>query len=872
MLKTKTILFSTPFSKRLGKGALILAALLVMGGGAAIHAVAQDPVEPEAATAEAVEDTRSPLEKADEFYKMIRTLQVERASENEIYDMAYNAYQEASKAIAAEGIAEEDFDRMRGVLMDLNNMMARAAVSYSSKGDSKNMTRFARAYVDTQLLPQMATAEFKRDPELYPALVYCAASGSFNAGAIDDAIRYFELYLATGDQKNRENVALFYGQTLLQTMQPTRGLDTVVAAANEYPSNVQLLTIAMQMCLDAHRRDLVGPLVARALTFNPNDEKLLNLQAQVHEDNQEYRPALDIYMQLDEMHPNSLSINEGIARCYFNLGTQHYNESIMAVTDKDASKSRRQSNAYFSSAAEKYEELTENDPNNTKYLKAMANAYAVLGNKSKVDAANVRLSALGASQVAMNDMPVIMGDPKAATGKAAGGKIPSYQEYAQAYVTEEITKWMQKGEFEKVDDYVKRIAPENIRKEQERLSAVTEEKYLKEYSGRLMLSSMKLQPYDVENETYAVESDFGPVYLKVPLKNKEAEMFKNTWEKVQLRNVKFFIQNDNLAISTITFHSPNGKDYTYNSNAALTYRPPVVQVDTEKLLAEAQGGKKQQSQSTSNASNKNVTTVTVQSDVDKNIPVNKQTNSNTFALIIANEHYGKVSNVTSAEHDGEIFARYCTETLGIPENQVFLVKDATLGNVYSSINRLKNTVGAFGPQTDVIFYYAGHGVPDESSKDAYLMPVDADPMVMATAYPLSKLYDELGNMGAANVMVFMDACFSGSNRGDGMLADARAVVLKPKPVAPKGNMFVLSAADGNETALPWSEKNHGLFTYYLLKKLQESKGNASLQEIADYVISEVPKTASSSMNKPQHPKMTVSGPMSDELNKRKLRK
>ena len=656
----------------------------------------------------------------------------------------------------------------------------------------------------------------------------------------------------------------------MQTQQPTRGLETVVAAANEYPANFQLLTIAMQLCLDAHRRDLIAPLVERALTFKPNDEKFLNLQAQVYEDNREYRPALDIYMQLDEMRPNSLSINEAIARCYYNLGTAHYNESITATAEKDAAKSRRQSNAYFSSAAEKYEELAQNDPNNTKYLKALASAYAVLGNKSKVDAANVQLSALGASTVAMNDMPAIMGEPQGGQQTAGSRNIPSYQEYAQAYVTDEITKWAQRGEFEKVEDFTKRIAPENIRKEQKRLSAITEEKYLKEYASHLMISELKLQPYDVENETYAITSDFGPVYIKVPLKNKEAEVFKNTWEKVQIRNAKFFIQDDNIAISTITFHSPNGKDYTYNANAALAYEPPVVQVDLPTLIAVNQPKPTPTGGSTGKGTKS--TTITLESDVDKNIPSNKQNNTNTLALIIANEHYGKVPTVTSAAHDGDVFARYCRETLGIPDGQVLVYQDATYGNTLSAISQLKNTVNALGPDTDVIFYYAGHGVPDEDSKEAYMLPVDADPMVMATAYPLSKLYDELGNMGAANVMVFMDACFSGSNRGEGMLANARTVVLKPKAVAPKGNMFVLSAADGNETALPWNEKNHGLFTYYLLKKLQDSKGNASLQEIADYITSEVPKTASTKMNKPQHPKMTTSGTIANDLNKKKLRK
>lgn len=869
MIKPTLSIFSLITRLKHSRAVAAIAAMLLLGGGASMMALPQDVNQQNVTELQA--DTAPSAEKAAELYKSIRTLQLDGASDEEVYDKAYEAYEMASKAIALESITDEEADQLRGILLDLNNTMARAAVSYSSKSDSKNMTRFARAYIDTQLMPQMATAEFRRDAELYPAMVYVAASGSYNAGDIDSAIRYFETYLNTNDQKNRENVALFYGQSLLKTQQPTRGLDTVVAAANEFPANYQLLTIAMQMCLDANRRDLVGPLVSRALTFKPNDEKLLNLQAQVYEDNREYRPALDIYMQLDEMRPNSLSINEAIARCYYNLGTQHYNESIMAVTDKDAAKSRRQSNAYFSSAAEKYEELSQNDPNNTKYLKAMASSYAVLGNKSKVDAANVQLSALGASTVAMNDLPAIQGDPQGGMQASGGRNIPSYQEFAQAYVTEEITKWAQRGEFEKVDDYTKRLATENIRREQKRLSAITEEKYLKQYAGHLMLSELKLQPYDVENETYAIDSDFGPVYIKVPLKNKEAEVFKNTWDKVQIRNAKFFIQDDNIAISTITFHSPNGKDYTYNASNSLAYEPPVVDVDLTKLVASNQTSKNQGGAAGRNQSNK-VTKITVESDVDKDIPVNKQINNNTIAVIIANENYGNVSKVTSAEHDGDIFARYCRETLGIPDNQVLVFHDATYGKTLSAISQLKNTVSALGPGTDVIFYYAGHGVPDESSKEAYMLPVDADPMVMATAYPLSKLYDELGNLGASNVMVFMDACFSGSNRGDGMLADARGVVLRPKPVAPKGSMFVLSAADGQETALPWNEKNHGLFTYYLLKKLQESKGNATLQEIADYVSSEVQKTASTTLKKPQHPKMTANGAIANELNKKKLRK
>jgi hypothetical protein len=37
---------------------------------------------------------------------------------------------------------------------------------------------------------------------------------------------------------------------------------------------------------------------------------------------------------------------------------------------------------------------------------------------------------------------------------------------------------------------------------------------------------------------------------------------------------------------------------------------------------------------------------------------------------------------------------------------------------------------------------------------------------------------------------------------------------------PQGNMVVFSAAQGDETAYPNNDEKHGMFTYFLLKKLQ----------------------------------------------------
>lgn len=56
-----------------------------------------------------------------------------------------------------------------------------------------------------------------------------------------------------------------------------------------------------------------------------------------------------------------------------------------------------------------------------------------------------------------------------------------------------------------------------------------------------------------------------------------------------------------------------------------------------------------------------------------------------------------------------------------------------------------------------------------------------------------------------------------------MLASARGVAIKPRSASPTGNMVVFTAAQGDETALPYGSQGHGLFTYYLLKSCRRVK-------------------------------------------------
>lgn len=226
-------------------------------------------------------------------------------------------------------------------------------------------------------------------------------------------------------------------------------------------------------------------------------------------------------------------------------------------------------------------------------------------------------------------------------------------------------------------------------------------------------------------------------------------------------------------------------------------------------------------------------------DVDFDIPIADNVSNHTFAVIISNEKYQMEKFVQYAENDGKAFTEYCKKTLGLPEKNVHFVTNATLNNIKHEIKWLQDVITVYNGDAKIIFYYAGHGIPDEQNKSAYLLPIDGYGSDVTTGYALEDLYKALGSLPSKSVTVFLDACFSGAKRDGEMLASARGVAIKVKQATPVGNIVVFSAAQGDETAYPYKEEEHGLFTYYLLKKLQETKGDVTLGELGDYIKTQV---------------------------------
>lgn len=261
----------------------------------------------------------------------------------------------------------------------------------------------------------------------------------------------------------------------------------------------------------------------------------------------------------------------------------------------------------------------------------------------------------------------------------------------------------------------------------------------------------------------------------------------------------------------------------------------------------------------------------LRSDVDENIPRATERNDKTFAVIIANENYRSEANVPFALNDGKIFRQYCQQTLGLPEENIRFVGDATLNNLKHELKWLTDILTTYNGEAKAIFYYAGHGVPNESNQSAYLLPVDGFGSDVSTGYLLDDLYQTLGNTPNAGVTVFLDACFSGAKREGDMMVAARAIAIKVKKNVPIGNMVVFAAAQSDETAYQNDKEKHGMFTYYLLKKLQETGGDVTLKELGDYITTEVSRSSLKLNNKSQTPSVIPSASLMDTWKTWKLK-
>ncbi len=443
------------------------------------------------------------------------------------------------------------------------------------------------------------------------------------------------------------------------------------------------------------------------------------------------------------------------------------------------------------------------------------------------------------------------------SGRVPIGKIP-VDLYVKKYVEEKIIVWQQKGEFEKSLDYQKRV---NETTRNQKIQKFTDEAITamkKEYINSINWRSLELSTYDADNETYLITSDeFGNFALPVPIA--AAQSLKQNWTAVKYQNQDFYISNNKLVLAKLSVVNPaTGIRYTYDSKMPTTYAASNVQYNFGEINISVKN-------ENASSGTKIVETKTVvgKADVDVNIPVSNAVKSNTYAIIIGNEDYSSFQtglntevNVDFAVNDATVFKEYVVKTLGVPDKQVKFLKNATAGQMNQALSWISNLAKIENGNAELIFYYSGHGLPDENTREPYLIPVDVSGKDLQYAISLNHVYSKLNEYPAKKVTVFLDACFSGGARNKGLLA-VKGIKLVPKEEKLTGNMIVFASSSGEESSAVYREKQHGYFTYFLLKKIQETNGAVSFKNLSDYLIQSVQKETGLS-GKIQTPNVSVS--------------
>ncbi len=249
------------------------------------------------------------------------------------------------------------------------------------------------------------------------------------------------------------------------------------------------------------------------------------------------------------------------------------------------------------------------------------------------------------------------------------------------------------------------------------------------------------------------------------------------------------------------------------------------------------------------------------SDVDK-APFKLKERAHDFAFIVGVEKYKNVPEARFAERDAAAFRAHAA-ALGVPEANIVYLSgaEATRPKIQAYLDEwLPKNVKE---DSTLFFYYSGHGAPDAETKQAFLLPWDAEPQFLqSTAYALKDVYASLNKLKAKRVIVALDSCFSGAGGRSVIAPGIRPLVTKINPTQDAGRLVIFAAASGEQVSGSLDDQGHGVFTYYFLKGIEASaKGPAddfTANSVYFYLKPRV-EDASARQNRTQTPQLAGQG-------------
>ena len=194
-----------------------------------------------------------------------------------------------------------------------------------------------------------------------------------------------------------------------------------------------------------------------------------------------------------------------------------------------------------------------------------------------------------------------------------------------------------------------------------------------------------------------------------------------------------------------------------------------------------------------------------------------------IAIVIGIEKYKHTqANATFANNDASVFSDYAHEKLGVPRNRIKLITndEADTRGILLSIQRWLTRQIKPG-ESNVFVFFAGHGMSSDDGEKMFLVPHDGEiDLLEKTAISRDEIFRAISGAQPQSVNVFFDTCYSGFDRNNAALINARPIVIEAKKQSIPDNFTVMTAAAGDQTAKPLEEAKHGMFSYFLMKGME----------------------------------------------------
>lgn len=185
------------------------------------------------------------------------------------------------------------------------------------------------------------------------------------------------------------------------------------------------------------------------------------------------------------------------------------------------------------------------------------------------------------------------------------------------------------------------------------------------------------------------------------------------------------------------------------------------------------------------------------------------------AVLIGADRYqdARIPQLDNAVGDARAVARLLESALGY---ETVLVENGSKAAVLGTLNRLATEIG---PNDSVVVYYAGHGAVVPSTGEGYWQPSDADATNPATWISNADIGRAVERLGASQVALISDSCYSGTLVSDARIR-ATAAALDPAQVLSRRTAVVMSSG-GNEPVFDAGKDGHSTFAWNLMRALQQ---------------------------------------------------